>query len=262
MLSRADYTFQGMSAYLERDWDKMSLSGVSTARREHGSTLDQFSYLIKELGAPDRFLEVVNHLIGHSKGQGVDENKEKEKVLMDDIMDFISEAFLRCTCHADLIVFAIDDVQYMDKMSWKVVRRIFETGKNVLIFCGSRPLDSYKPIIESDFWKDLVERFKGENRFFETELGPLEQHDITELMSKCLSCQPTEIDEGLCNEVFKQSGGMPHFASELLTRLKEENLCKRLENGKIGWRNNDGKNMDVSRLQYECNACYHRLAFC
>lgn len=242
VLSETDNSSHGAVSLLDKDWDKMSLSASSTGISEYSSSLDRISYLTKELGAPKGFLQIVaHHLMGHSKQSDM----EKEKIaVMDEIINFMARAFSRCTCHAELIILAIDDVHYVDRMSWKVVRRIFETCKNVLIFCGSKPLDSYKLSIESGFWKILRGRYKREKRFFTTELGPLEQRDITELISKCLDCKSIEIDGKLSEDIFKQSGGMPYFASEILARVKKEKLCEALENGKIGWQSNCIKTVD------------------
>ncbi|KAK1736676.1 adenylate/guanylate cyclase domain-containing protein [Skeletonema marinoi] len=52
------------------------------------------------------------------------------------IVDFMADAFVRCTKHADLVLLALDDVHWMDEMSWKVVQAIFERGQNVLSLIG------------------------------------------------------------------------------------------------------------------------------
>jgi len=229
------------NSLFEKDWDKMSLSAASTARSENSNSLDQVNYLSKEIGAPKGFLEIVgHHLLGHTK---VDEGKGKS-AKMDEIVNVMARAFARCTNHAHLIVLAMDDVHNVDRMSWKVVRQLFETCDNLLIFCGSRPFTSYPPKIEKGFWTKLNDQYKKQTRFHKAELGPLKQCDITEMISKSFDCSAKEIDGTLSKDVFVQSGGMPFYTSEILTNITRQRMCERLENGKMGWRRTADTNLE------------------
>jgi len=230
--------------------DRLSLSNASGIS-DYSSMVDRFSYLCRQLGAPKVFWEIVgHHLLGHSK-QTIEGISNDKALVLDEIISFMAKAFSMCTSHSDLIVFAIDDIHNVDEMSMKVVQRLYETCENLLIFCGSRPLSSYKLSIDNDFWAALTGKHKKEKRFFFSELGPLEEKDVREMTSKYLDCEVVESDELLCKDIFVHSGGMPYFASEILTDIKRKKLCGLLANGKIGWcRTIDGNESNGSSLTF------------
>ena len=53
------------------------------------------------------------------------------------------------------------------------------------------------------------------------KLSPMPLSDVEALIADSLGRKTSEIDPRISHEVFLQSGGMPHLASEIL-----ENLCK------------------------------------
>ena len=215
------------SSSFDKDWDQMSLAAASSARAEYS---DRITYLCKEIGAPDEFQEIVGHyLLGHAKE---DDEGEGRTTKMIQIVNIMAQAFALCARRADLVVLAMDDVHNVDRMSWKVIRKIFETCPNVLIFCPFREFASHPFKIEKIFWSKFKKQYTFENRFHFSELGPLEQSDITETISKCYSCYPKEIDDAVSKNVFIQSGGMPHYTSEILAKLSRSKTCGRFQMGK------------------------------
>jgi len=237
--SRADSSnnssLHGFCALDDLDWDKMSTSVASTRNADTILLMDHLKYLCKEINAPRGISEIIgHHLFGLSNE--IDASQGATAGGPDEIVNFMAKAFLRCTCHADLTVLAMNDVYKMDIMSWKVVRKLFETSNNLLIFCSSRPFNSYKLSIEDNFWSALIGQYKKGKRFISTDLKPLEQCDIAEMMAKCLDCDPRDIDGILSKDVFVQSRGMPYFASEIIKNIKKKSMHKRLKNGKVGWR--------------------------
>ena len=146
----------------------------------------------------------------------------------------MAQVFITASCHADIVVLALDDVQYMDKLSWKVVHSIMGMGERILLVCGSRPLDTCRLALDEDFWEALKRRSK--KRFNEVYLKSLEKREIRQLAALCLKCDVDDLDDRFINDVYMHSGGMPYFASMILKNCHRNNLFKRFENNKIGWR--------------------------
>ena len=100
----------------------------------------------------------------------------------------------------------------------------------------SRPFSSRPFKIEKTFWSKLKGQHTAEKRSHFSELEPLKQCDITEMISRCYGCTPIEIDGTLSKDVFVQSGGMPYSMSEILANVSRKNSREQFENGKIEWR--------------------------
>ncbi len=157
----------------------------------------------------------------------------------------MADAFLRCTQHANLVLLALDDVQWMDEMSWKVVQAIFERGENVLTLCGSRPPSSNPLSLDPQFWSDLRGPLQEEGRYSELSLAPFCESEVQDMIAIQLNYNPNEIDDSFSRNVFASSGGMPHYLSYVLDTIKRNNLTVRLENGNIGTRTSTGDDSKV-----------------
>ena len=155
-------------------------------------------------------------------------------ILIDEVVDFMVKVFNHCTSHADLTIVALDDMQYIDNLSWKVIQRIYERGENILFVCGSRPLGS-RIFTDDDFWKNLYGAQRQCGRFQELKIGPLNRVEVTQMIAISLSCKVEELDEQFAKDIFNHTRGMPHFANQALVDCKRKGLCKRLKNKKIGW---------------------------
>ena len=186
------------------------------------------------MNAPEGFLEIVgHHLLGNSNLKMALVKKAPE---LGDIVTFMAEVFIRTTSHAEIIILALDDVQWMDNLSWKVVRNIFERSTNVLIVCCSRLLEDIPLTMDKDFWEMLNDKYKKSNRYYETYIGALEKSEVREMAALTLKCKPEDISDKYINDVYMHSGGMPYFASEILENCVRNNLFRRYANNKIGWR--------------------------
>ena len=136
---------------------------------------------------------------------------------------------------------ALDDVQWMDNLSWKVLQRILENSIHILIFCGSRPIDSRALNLDPDFWSKLNGEYTNNGICSNLNIGSVIEIDVRELTAIALLCEPSDLDDDFCNDIFKHSGGMPFFASEILyncIRQKQHTLRKQ---GKIGWSDSSEK---------------------
>ncbi len=214
---------------------------------------DRLNEICKELGAPRGFIQIVGyHLLGHTKNQIP---KQEKAPILNDIVDFMAKVFIHCTSHADLTVVALDDLHQTDNMSWKVIQRIFEIGKNVLFICGCRPLGSRKLFVDDDFWKSMTTEHKANKRFQELDIGPLNRADIAKMASIVLSCKVDELDKSFVKDIYDHTGGMPHFAFQALSNCNKQGLCERLESKRFGWRR--GSYVSGSKYFHLINSISH-----
>jgi class 3 adenylate cyclase len=204
-----------------------SLSGASFSDSE-GTGLtrsaDRLSSICRELNAPAAFEELVgHHLLGvENKSREAYKNRGKGSN-MKSLVSFMAKAFKRCTQEASLVMVALDDVQHVDEMSWRVVQELFETAGNVLFLCTSRPLSTYRLLVDNTFWEELTTgRYHEEERFQMMTLDRLAESDIKAMIAKTLGLQEREVSSTLLNDVMMQSNGLPHFANEILETMKRK----------------------------------------
>lgn len=204
-----------------------SLSGCSfSASEATGLTrsTDRLASICRELNAPAAFEELVgHHLLGvENKSRESYKNRGKGSN-MKSLVNFMAKAFKRCTQEASLVMVALDDVQHVDEMSWRVVQELFETTGNVLFLCTSRPLSTYRLLVDKTFWGELTNgSYHEEGRFQMMTLDRLTEMDIKAMIAKTLGLQEREVSSTLLNDVMMKSNGMPHFANEILETMKRK----------------------------------------
>jgi tetratricopeptide (TPR) repeat protein len=196
---------------------------------------DRLGKICRELNAPQAFQELVgHHLLGIDAQVGGSKpavRKGNKPHSMISLVSFMAKAFIRCTQDASLVILALDDVHYMDEMSWRVVQELFTTGTGMLFICTSRPLTTYKLSVSRQFW-DALEGVHTENgTFIAMKMESLGEDDIRDMIAKTLGMQESQISSTLHRDVLMHSGGMPHFANEILDTMKRrfasDGQCRR-----------------------------------
>lgn len=202
-----------------------SLSGASQdASEATGFTrsADRLALICRELNAPLAFEELVGHhlLGGEYKSRELFKSRGKGSN-MKSLVTFMAKAFKRCTQDASLVLVALDDVHNMDEMSWRVVQELFETH-NILFLCISRPLSTYRLLVDSSFWDKLNDTYQRDGRFQIMTVDRLQDAEVKTMTAKTLGLQEADISSTLMNDVLMQSNGMPHFANEILETMKRQ----------------------------------------
>ena len=214
-----------------RDWPNCGAIG-----RCHST--DGLLVPLKQLDAPPEFMDVVGRKLLGLKERHPNELTSKSGKAPDlqKIVDFIADAFIRSTKHLYLVSLCLDDVHYLDEMSWRVVQAIYERGKNVLMLLGSRPPISNPLSIDRTFWDNLHGKYTDEGRFSQLQLGPLSESEVQTLTAAALGQSVDEIDDKFIKSAMSTSGGIPHYLSCVLDTIKRNHLTRRIANGKIGLR--------------------------
>lgn len=217
--------------------DSSTLSSTSSFVSTMSTDAARFRYICKELDAPPEFMDVVGRKLLGLKEKNPNELTSSGKAPdLQKIVDFIADAFIRSTKHLYLVLLCLDDVHFLDEMSWKVVQAIFERGKKVLMLLGSRPPVSNPLSIDSTFWDNLQGKYCDEGRFSQLNLGPLSESEVRTLTAAALGQSVDDIDETFIQSTMSTSGGIPHHLSCVLDAIKRNHLTRRITNGKIGLR--------------------------
>jgi predicted ATPase len=225
-----------------RDWDGNSLESGSSYRTESSNAIACLKEICEEMHAPLGFLEIVGqHLLGD-----IDYKKLNVEPKLEEIISFMADVFIKSISTTEGVILALDDVQWMDSLSWKVLQCIIKRKQNIILICASRPINHHSVTVDKEFWKVLLQELKKLAVFSEITIGRLDATDVRAMASFVLSCEPCDIDNNFCDDIFMHSGGMPYFASEILENCIKNEQCQRLGNGKIGWKEECLKVSDVS----------------
>lgn len=212
--------------------DDLSMSSKSSTR---STNISNFRSICKKLNAPPEISEIVGRrFLGLHEMNKNEKTTKLEPLDLQKIVNFLADVFIRCTKDADLVLLALDDVQWMDGMSWKVIETIFSRGDNVFTLCGSRPTSSNSLTVDPNFWSDLQGPQRELGRYSEFCLAPFTEMEVKELIADTLDFAPSEIDDSFSHNLFNSSGGMPHYLGYVLDNIKRCNYSVRLETGMIG----------------------------
>ena len=252
-----DEEFKGEDESIGDDESQSQLNMSSRSLSSRGSLKScewtRFRLICQDLNVqPDlmelvgkRFLGISNRSKNESDPQL--QLEPNSTVQIENIVEFMANAFIRCTMHADLVLLSLDDVQWMDESSWKVVQRIFERANNLLIFSGSR-MPSTNLNMDSIFLSDLLTQHQTAGRYYEMSLPPFNEAEVKEFIACALNSSTDEVDDSFSNSVWTTSGGMPLYLSHVLDAIQRNNLTVRLDNGMIGMKSTDEDDRKVSVL--------------
>jgi hypothetical protein len=236
---------------VDEQWESLSLDSHSSKSSTMSTNVTRFRFICEELNAPPEFTEVVGTRLLGLKSSGGSTTTGGSPPDLGKIVNFMADAFLRCTKYADLVLFALDDVHWMDEMSWKVVQTIFERGQNVLTLIGSRPPSTNPLTVDKTFWSELQSTYQDDGRYREISLQPFTETEVQQMISLALDIKVNEIDSSFLRNVFTTSGGMPHYLSYALETIKRNDLTVKLDNGLVGLKSSeDDDNKVCSHLLF------------
>jgi len=152
-----------------------------------------------------------------------------------ELVEFMAQAFMRITDFADLILVFVDDFQWVDSFTWKVIRALGQSGRRMILICATRSHD-----------KQALRRMSTAVNFrLEITIGPLDLPEIRQLIASTVGCSEDAVDEQLCTQIYSRTGGLPVFVVELLETLKRRKSLKKNDEGTL-FLEEDGEAEDVS----------------
>ena len=198
-------------------------SGQSTSNLSAGKSSDIIQSLCRELDVSPSFVDhILQSLLGLEKTTNSAKTSKSRAPSSRVLISFMVRAFKRCTQEARLVVVALDGLDEADEFSWKAIREIYETTHNVLFIGTMLPEDSRTLKVEKDFWEDLQGKHKRDGRFVALGLEPLTRDEITLMIMKSLGLRQKEVRGDALDGISIQSGGLPHFVSEILEHVKRK----------------------------------------
>jgi class 3 adenylate cyclase len=223
VISEADYS---------TSYESLTSYSVGSSAALSASKMDElFLDLCRELDAP---LAIVDHvkrlLFGTGLRGDVQVNGRSKKRLpsLRSTVSFIAHIFRTCIKGHRLTIFALDDIHQTDELSWRVLQELFYTSSNLLIVGTTYTMSSGTLRVDDFFWEDLNEQYLEEGRFIKMKLGLLSKDEILTMTMKALGLQRKQVTPELLNEVYIQSGGMAHFANEILDGIKHRSTSEKI----------------------------------
>uniref|UniRef100_A0A7S1BMB6 Phosphodiesterase n=1 Tax=Corethron hystrix TaxID=216773 RepID=A0A7S1BMB6_9STRA len=236
----------------EHDAGYGSDSSLSTDGLDDGLThntsdtlhLESLQDLCAELNYSEELVNSVAENMLGLKPSGSSFKDEEKKLEPVDAVDLVSDIFLKCMSGNNFVFLALDDTQWMDSLSWKVVERIMDLGVNFMIICLSRPLTRNR---DEGFLTTLQEEVKNSHhpRFFCLSLLPFSKNDVKNLLGAAFECDPSKIEENICDHLYETTGGMPYFTQEIISNLIKKDLIELKKSGSIGWRSELSKEVNI-----------------
>jgi hypothetical protein len=229
---------------LDVEWDNISKfshisRGSGLSKQESCASSAKVARLVRiltDLDAPNEFADLfARHVLGLANKDGEGDRAHIANFTIASSVTYLVKLFQRWIRHAQLAVLALDDVHFMDAISWQVVQKLLESTRNLFVVCTSRPISSYKLEVDTDFWEELNGKYKTEGRYAYMELYRLNTDEIRTMIAKRLNLDEQEIDESFHRDIFTQSGGMPAFAHEILLSASRRNSIGRQVNNRMGW---------------------------
>lgn len=199
--------------------------------------LDKLCWVCEELSYPHEYADLVG-----SQFLGIDGATPITQVnghvpLVAELVEFMAQAYMRITSFADLIIVFIDDFQWVDSFTWKVIRALGQSGKNMLLICAMKSHD-----------KQAMRRMSTAVNFrVEITLGPLYLPDIRELIASVLGYSESTVDDFLCTEIYQRTGGLPVYLVELLENIKRNKTMFLSDDGVLRF-TAEGQKENVSEI--------------
>jgi predicted ATPase len=125
----------------------------------------------------------------------------------------------------------LDDFQWIDPLSWKVIRSLKDARGNLVVVCAARSHD------KQAMRRMSSEKIKGDElRLCTIDLGPLDTSEMREMIAMGLGYEENAIDATFANDIYEQTGGLPMYAVEYVESIKRSNLTEMDSKGIVGWR--------------------------
>ena len=172
--------------------------------------------VFEELDADETVQEYITHILLESNNDYPSDKIPSQS----EIVNTLARVFTKCVEEARLTILALDDAHQADEMSWEVLRQIFRTANNVIIIGTTYSTHSCTIRVREQFWEELNTIHLRNGRYVDLQLDALTKDEVKLMTMKSLGIQEADVTPSLLNEVWTQSGGMPHFASEILMNIK------------------------------------------
>lgn len=204
---------------LQRRDSVNSMTSMRSTRSGNIPYLNKLCDVCEEIKYPHEFADIVASQWLGLEGVTATTHVDGRVPSIDELVGFLASAYMRLTEFADLTVIFLDDFQWIDSLTWKVIRVLCEEGKNILIMGAMRSQETQALRRMSCVapWHTHMQARKG---IIEVNIGPLEPCEVRILIARILDCDVDIIDEQLINDIHQKTGGITIYVIELLESIK------------------------------------------
>ena len=192
---------------------------------------EKLCQICEEIEYPFEYADIVGSQFLGLDGASPVTHVEGHVPTINELVDFLSQAFICITNYSDLSLIFVDDFQWVDSFTWKIFRELCEKGKKMLLICAMRSHD-----------KQALRRLSAaitqshmQSQMIEISLGPLDLLEIREMIAKVLGYGEDAVDESLCSDIYQKTGGLPVYVAELLENIKRNKTVAIDDSGILRW---------------------------
>ena len=207
----------------------------ATSMHQNVPYLEKLCEVCKQLNFPHEFADIVGSQLLGLEGAVPTTHIGGRVPSIDEVVEFLTLAYNQMTDFADLIIVFLDDFQWIDSLTWKVIRVLCENGKNIMFMgaMGSRETQALRRMSSVTSWHGQMQSRRG---IVEVNLGPLDIGEVRALIAKVLEYDAKMIDESMCSDIYQRTGGLPIYVVELLEGIKRNNTVEvDDESGLLRW---------------------------
>jgi class 3 adenylate cyclase/tetratricopeptide (TPR) repeat protein len=210
-----------------------SVSSMKSQIQMNVPYLQKLCDICEELNYPYEYADIVGSQLLGLDGALPQTHVEGHIPTIDEVVDFLTKTYIRLTDFSDLIVIFLDDFQWIDSLTWKVIRVLCQRGKNILMMGAmlSQETQALRRMSSVGTWHEEMK-----SRILEFPLGSLDLSEVKETISKVLGFEDCLIDDSLCSDIYQRTGGLPLYAIELLESIKrKKTVAIDKESGMLRW---------------------------
>lgn len=192
----------------------------------------------ERLNAPYEYADIIGSQFLGMEGASPVTSVDGHVPTVDELVEFLVNVYTCVTDFADLVVNFVDDFQWIDTFSWKIIRSLCQRGKRMMFVCAMRSHDKQALRRKSSA---ASRHIQSGSQMIEMTLGPLDFQDVRRIISCVLGHAESSIDDSFCADIFQQTGGLPVYVIELLENIKRNNSVSLCSEGVLQWAEQSGK---------------------
>ena len=219
----------------QRMLDDVSMAETDASGHRNDDTsvpyFEKLCWICEELDYPFEYADIVgSQFLGLESANPVT-HVDGHVPTMDELVEFLALAFIHIADFADLSIVVLDDFQWVDAFSWKILRVLCSKNARVLLICSTRSHDKQALRRLSTAF---TAEYQLQSQITEVSLGPLDFSDIRELVVSVLEVPGSSVDDDLCTDIFQRTGGLPVFVVQTLENIKRKKTLE-LVDGVVRW---------------------------
>ena len=202
-----------------------------TNGRQDVPYFEKLCQICEEIEYPYEYADIVGSQFLGLDGASPVTHVEGHVPTINELVEFLSQAFICITNYSDLSLIFVDDFQWVDSFTWKIFRELCERGKKMLLICAMRSHD--KQALRR--LSTAITQSHMQSQMIEISLGPLDLLEIREMIAKVLGYGEDAVDESLCSDIYQKTGGLPVYVAELLENIKRNKTVAIDDGGILRW---------------------------